>query len=240
MPSPIPGTKGAFETRPREALKPKTPQHERGNPDRAAAVGALRDRAEAGRERRAGAAAGAACVPRQVPGRAAGPLSGESVNAVVPNSGVFVLPRITKPGGLQPGDVGEVEVGDVRGERVRGERRPDPRGRVEVLERDRHAVEGRLRRLVRLRAGLRERLLAADGDVGAELGIEARDPLEVELDELDRRDLPLPDEASLLGRREERELHPGDRIRGWLRSSRRCPGGTAPGSRGGTRPRRST
>ena len=30
MPSPMPGIKGALETRPREALKPKTPQHEAG------------------------------------------------------------------------------------------------------------------------------------------------------------------------------------------------------------------
>ena len=37
-------------------------------------------------------------------------------------------------------------------------------------------------------------------------GIEPLDPLQVELDELDRRDLPLPDEPSLLGRGEEREL----------------------------------
>jgi hypothetical protein len=48
--------------------------------------------------------------------------------------------------------------------------------------------------------------LAADGHEGAELGVQALDSLQVELDELDRRDAALPDEASLLGRREEREL----------------------------------
>ena len=63
---------------------------------------------------------------------------------------------------------------------------------------------------------------------GAELRIEPLDPLEVELDELDGRDLALPDEASLLGRREERELHPGDRIRAasQIQSKVSCRNGT--------------
>ena len=55
---------------------------------------------------------------------------------------------------------------------------------------------------------LGERLLGADRHERAELRIEPLDPLEVGLDELDRRDLALPDEARLLGRREERRARP--------------------------------
>ena len=50
-----------------------------------------------------------------------------------------------------------------------------------------------------------ERLLRADGDVGVQLGVEPLDPLQVGLDELDRRDLAAADEGRLLGRGQEGE-----------------------------------
>ena len=48
-------------------------------------------------------------------------------------------------------------------------------------------------------------LLGADGHVGVQLGVEPLDPLQVGLDELDRRDLAAPDEIGLLGRGQEGE-----------------------------------
>ena len=51
-----------------------------------------------------------------------------------------------------------------------------------------------------------ERLIGADRHERTELGVEALDPLEVGLDELDRRHLARPDEASLLRRRKKGEL----------------------------------
>ena len=198
MPSPIPGTNGAFETRPREALKPSTPQHEPG-------MRSEPPPSEPCEIAHRPAASAAAAPPLEPPafrershGVRQGPFRAESVNAVVPNSGVFVLPRIDEAGRPEPGDVRQVEVGDVGRERGTGERRPDAGRRVEILERDRDAVEGRLGRRVRLRPRVGERLVAADRDVRAELRVQALDPLEVELDELERRDLSFPDEASLL------------------------------------------
>ena len=93
----MPGTNGAFETRPREALIPKRPQHEAGMrieppPSEPCAIPT------------SPAATAAAAPPLDPPafrprshGVRHGPFSGESVKAVVPNSGVFVLPRTTKP-----------------------------------------------------------------------------------------------------------------------------------------------
>ena len=89
--------KGAVDTRPREGFKPKTPQHEAGiliepPPSVPWASGT------------SPAASAAAAPPLDPPGvrsrfhgfRVA-PFSSDSVNATVPNSGVFVFPRITKP-----------------------------------------------------------------------------------------------------------------------------------------------
>jgi hypothetical protein len=105
--------------------------------------------------------------------------------------------------------VRKVEVGHVLLERLAGEGRADAGRRVEVLERDRHPVERRLGRSTVLLVRFGERLLGTDRHERAEVGVEPLDPLEVRLDELDRRDLVLPDEAGLLGRRKERELvHP--------------------------------
>src|SRR4029453_9709440 len=88
---------GAGETRPLVALIPNRPQHEAGMrieppPSDPCAIGA------------SPAATAAAAPPLDPPGvreRSHGfrhtPLSTDSVTAVVPNSGVLVLPRITNP-----------------------------------------------------------------------------------------------------------------------------------------------
>ena len=227
MPSPIPGTNGAFETRPREALKPKTPQHDAGiriepPPSEPCAI-AQSPAASAA----AGAAARAACVPGQVPGRAA-----RAVERGVRERGRPELRRVRL----------------ARGSRSR----PPSAGVTWAMSKSgtlsANACE---ENVVRIPAVV-SRSLSEIGTPwkGASAGSSAFarasasassprtvtyepssgsrrvDPLQVGLDELDRRDLSFPNEASLLGRREERELHPGDRIRRLLRSSRRCPGGS--------------
>src|SRR5437667_9600222 len=92
-----PETHGAGETRPREGLIPNRPQHDDGiriepPPSLPWASGA------------SPAATAAAAPPLEPPGVRAlshglrqSPLSSDSVIAIVPNSGVFVLPNTTKP-----------------------------------------------------------------------------------------------------------------------------------------------
>ena len=93
----MPGTNGAAEMRPREALKPSTPQQDAGiriepPPSEPCAI-AHRP-----------AASAAPAPPLEPPafrsrshGVRHGPFRIESVKAVVPNSGVFVLPSTMKP-----------------------------------------------------------------------------------------------------------------------------------------------
>src|SRR5439155_10662011 len=88
---------GAGETRPRDGLSPKSPQHEAGMrieppPSEAWARGS------------APAATAAAAPPDEPPGVRAvsqglrhAPLSTDSVTHVLPNSGVLDLPSTTKP-----------------------------------------------------------------------------------------------------------------------------------------------
>ena len=88
---------GALETRPREGLSPNRPQQDAGirtepPPSVAWAAGT------------SPAASAAAAPPLDPPGVSAGfqgfrvtPFSSDSVNATVPNSGVFVLPTMTNP-----------------------------------------------------------------------------------------------------------------------------------------------
>ena len=95
--SPYVSPRGAGETRPREGLRPKRPQHEAGMrieppPSDACAIGARP------------ATTAAAAPPLDPPGVWSGfqglrqmPLRSDSVTAVMPNSGVFVLPITTKP-----------------------------------------------------------------------------------------------------------------------------------------------
>ena len=88
---------GAVDTRPREGLRPKTPQQDAGiliePPPSVPWASGTRP-----------AASAAAAPPLDPPGVRLGfqgfrvsPFSSDSVNATVPNSGVFVLPRMTKP-----------------------------------------------------------------------------------------------------------------------------------------------
>src|SRR3954447_1432373 len=96
-----PETYGAFDTRPRDGLMPTRPQQEAGMridppPSLPWATG------------RRPAATAAAAPPDEPPGVRDGshgflvaPFSSDSVCAIVPNSGVFVLPRITKPASLR-------------------------------------------------------------------------------------------------------------------------------------------
>src|SRR5712691_5635918 len=95
--SPSNAVNGAWDTRPRDGLSPKRPQHDAGiridpPPSLPCATGTRP------------AASAAAAPPLDPPGVSSGfhgfrvaPLSSDSVKAVVPNSGVLVFPRITNP-----------------------------------------------------------------------------------------------------------------------------------------------
>ena len=126
------------------------------------------------------------------------PFRSDSVNATVPNSGVFVFPTTTKPALPDAADDGRVEVRDVL--RVRSGRvgRPDAGRRRQVLDPDRNAAKGRVsrRRVDARRCG--ECLVPADGDERVERGVEPVDLLERELDELGRRDFAAAYEPRLL------------------------------------------
>src|SRR6185503_17422642 len=101
VPSPSdPETYGAGETRPRDGLMPTRPQHDAGMrieppPSLPCAIGSSPP------------ATAAAAPPLDPPGVRAeshgltqAPFSSDSVCAIVPSSGVFVLPRMTKPASL--------------------------------------------------------------------------------------------------------------------------------------------
>src|SRR4051812_2682323 len=106
-----PLTYGAFETRPRDGLMPTSPQHDAGMridppPSLACATG------------RSPPATAAAAPPLEPPGvrdvshgLRQSPFSSDSVCAIVPNSGVFVLPRTTKPASLMLRTTAESAVG---------------------------------------------------------------------------------------------------------------------------------
>src|SRR4051794_5526688 len=111
VPSPSePETYGAGDTRPREGLMPTSPQQDAGMrieppPSLACATGSRP------------AATAAAAPPLEPPGVRVGshglrhaPFSSDSVCAIVPNSGVFVLPRMTKPASLMLRTVAESAV----------------------------------------------------------------------------------------------------------------------------------
>ena len=74
-----------------------------------------------------------------------------------------------------------VEVGHVVRICLRRVRRPQPGRLVQVLDRDRHAVERRVGRRRLGRARGRERTLGVDGDERVQLRVEPLDPLEIEL-----------------------------------------------------------
>ena len=136
-----PDTNGAGETRPRDGLIPKSPQHEAGMrieppPSLPWATGT------------SPAATAEAAPPLEPPGvrdvshgLRQSPFSSDSVIAIVPNSGVFVLPMITKPASRILRHHRRVEVRHVLGEGLARVGGADARGLVEVLDRDRDAVK---------------------------------------------------------------------------------------------------
>ena len=129
------------------------------------------------------------------------------MKAVVPNSGVFVSPRNHEASLAQPPRDGHVEVGNVFGVGVARVGRADAGGRRQVLDRDRDTAERRISLGFVGRAGVGERILSAHGDEGIESRIESRDAIEVQLHELEGRDLPRAYQSRLLDGGEERKLH---------------------------------
>ena len=198
VPSPSePETNGAGETRPRDGLMPKSPQHEAGMrieppPSLACATGARP------------AATAAAAPPLEPPGVRVtshglwqSPFSSDSVIAIVPNSGVFVLPMIVKPASRIFRTTDASKSGTLSSKCLAGVGRPDARGLVEILDRDRDSVE---------RPVARCRRLVDDGDVGVQLRVEPLDPLEVVRGQLCGRDLMCTHALRQLERGREREL----------------------------------
>ena len=140
------------------------------------------------------------------------PFSSDSVKATVPNSGVFVFPRITKPASRSRRTTAVSKSGMLSANARLEYVVRIPAVGVEVLHSDRDATE-RSRfagGIGRLRVG--DRLFATNGDEGVHLGIDPCDPLQIDFRELDRGNLPVADEACLLGRGKERELRRGDRF----------------------------
>ena len=195
--SPSSDGKGEVETRPRDGLRPKTPQQEAGiliepPPSVPCASGI------------SPAASAAAAPPLDPPGVSSGfqgfrvaPFSSDSVNATVPNSGVFVLPRITNPASRSRRTTAVSKSGTL-----------SANARLEYVVRMPAVAVRSLIAIGTPRNGARppsvrrprfgERFLAPDGDERIQLGIDPRDPLEVELGELDGGDRLGPDEPRLL------------------------------------------
>ncbi len=137
------------------------------------------------------------------------PFSSDSVNATVPNSGVFVFPRITKPASRSRRTTAVSKSGmlsaNARLEYVVRMPAVGVRSLIAIgTPRNGAALAGGVGR-----PRVVDRLFATNGDERVQLGIDPCDPLQVELGELDRGDVPLPDEPRLLGRREEREVGAG-------------------------------
>ena len=201
---------GAVEIRPRAGLSPKTPQQEAGiliepPPSVPCASG------------RRPAASAAAAPPLDPPGVRLGVpgISGVPVQLRFrerdrPELRGVRLAEDDEAGLAQPPDDGGIEVRNVVGERAARVRRADVLRRGQVLDRDRDATERGVAPRSVGGSRILERLFATHGDEGVQLGIEPFDPIEVELGELERRDLLVSDQPCLLGRREERELGVGD------------------------------
>ncbi len=166
-----PPTYGAAETRPRDGLIPKRPQHGRRDADRAAAVGAVRERQHAGGDRRRGAARRAAGRARRVPRVAARAVQLGLGDAVIPNSGVFDLAEHDEAGVLHPPHDRRVVRRDVVGERARRERRAHAGRLRQVLDQHRHARERPGRRRAIARACSK-----TVGDKEVQLGVRRLDP----------------------------------------------------------------
>ena len=198
---------GALDTRPRDGFRPKRPQHDAGMrieppPSVAWAIGTRP--ADDGCRRTAARSSGREIG---VPG-----VASRSVEVGLRERDGAELGRVRLPDDHEsriadPADDGRVEVRDVVGVGVRRVRRPDARGRGEILDRDRNSAERcvggcRVRRSRRC-----EGFVTADGHERVQRRIDPLDPFEAQLDELDGRRLASSNEPRLLDGREERELH---------------------------------
>ena len=138
------------------------------------------------------AAVAAAAPPLEPPGVRAtshglrqSPFSSDSVVAMVPNSGVFVLPSTMNPAARSRRTTAASNRGTFVAQAFVEYVVRSPAGLVEILDRDRNAVKGRVgrRRYGRVRGG--ECTFRVDRDVGVELRIEPLDAFQVERGELD-------------------------------------------------------
>jgi hypothetical protein len=158
----------------------------------------VRGRREAGCDRRAGAAARAAGDPRGVPGIARRAERERLRRAQRLQLRHVRLAEDHHPGGAQPRD----DLGIVLRRAAVAERavRGDLPGDVGVvLDRDRDAVERRRIRPAPAvgRVGGNERLLGHDDPVRADLRVQARDPVQVQLGQLTGGHLTVGDERGL-------------------------------------------
>ena len=183
---------GPRETRPRVGFRPTRPQQAAGiriepPPSLPWAIGTMPE------------ATAEAAPPEDPPGvrevshgLRAGPKRRGSLTGRIPNSGMLVLPTITKPASRMRRVTNESCVGDEVAEQVGAEREGHPRHGGRVLHGDRNARERtRVARADGVRG--RERALGVDVDERVELGLKRLDALERRLHELARGDLALAD-----------------------------------------------
>ena len=182
----------------------------RGDSQRAAEVAALGQRTHAGSERDRAAARRAAARECRVPGISGGAehrVEGVGAGAVLRRVGLADHDRSR---GLQPLDDQTVLVRDVMLEDLRAPRRADPARGREVLDRNGNAVQRPELRASRERAGGRarrgQRLIRGDRAVRVERRVDSRDPIEDRAGQLERRDLPPPDEGDESRGRRETEV----------------------------------
>lgn len=172
--------------RPRLGLRPTSPQQDAGIRTEPPPVAAVAPGTEARRQGRSCPSAGAAAGPAQVPGVACGP--------VQPELGHRPRPQLRRGGAAQdgaacrlhPGDHEMVDLGDVvhegagtEGERVTGHR-------CQVLYRGRRPCQRSRSRLLGLVAGQ----LRCQQPKGVHLGVQALDPGQIHVHQLEGTHLP--------------------------------------------------
>ena len=199
------------------------------DPDRSAAVVAVRERQHPGRDRRRRAAARATGRALQVPRVAGGPgvtrLGGrQDPELRQVGHADDHEPRLAQP----PDQVGRV-VGPVAVQEARAVVERHPLDRHVALDRDRHA--GERRRVVdRDRVGGGQRAVAVDLDERVQGALERLDPAQRGLDHLARARAARPHERSrLLGRGEGEVVH--HRQPTSLAAADACPRQSPPGAR---------
>ena len=211
QPVPVLGVGQRGDAPPRR-LEPEQPAQGRRNPDGGTAVGAQPDGREARRDGGGRAAARPSCGPLGVPRVARGAVRAR-LGHVAPHGqlGQRRLAQHGRPGGAQAAH----HLGVARGGRLvrAGAVTGDLAGDVDVvLHGDGHAEQwARLAgpQALERRVGLGQRRLGADRHEGVELRIEALDALDVELDQLARRDLARPEQLGQAGDAREGEIAAG-------------------------------